>query len=77
MISLTRLVISFIILPTIDSDSNVAFTLGSITRRIIIIPPIHTSVAKRWKKWLKLNINKFILNLPFVIPEIILKGWGS
>lgn len=64
-IGVNRLVISCISLPTTGADSRATFALGSITNRISIIPPIHITVAKRWKKWLKVNISGFILPLRY------------
>ena len=73
-IGVNRLDISFINLFTIGADSKVAFALGNITKRIIAIPPIHTTVAKRWRTWLKLNINRITLFLHFVSRDIRSKG---
>lgn len=69
-IEVNRLLISFINLFTRDFDSKTTFAPGSITKRIIIIPPIHTTVAKMCRKLLKLCIAKFILFLHFVIRDI-------
>src|SRR3989304_6564306 len=55
-------------------DSKVAFTTGSITERIITIPPIHTTMAKRWRKRLRLIITRFILHLHFLDYALKPKG---
>ena len=72
-IKVNRLLISFINLLTRDFDSKTTFAPGSITKRIITIPPIHTTVAKMCRKLLKLCITKFILSLHFVIRDIKVK----
>src|SRR3990167_3280155 len=74
-IGVNRLATSFISLLCIG-DSKTAFAPGSITRRIITIPPIHTTVAKMWEKWHKLNMSIFILHLSFVMCVNQIKGWG-
>src|SRR3989339_1118812 len=73
-IGVNRLTTSFISLLCIG-DSKAAFAPGRITRRIITIPPIHTTVAKMWEKWHKLNMSIFILHLSFVMCVNQIKGW--
>src|SRR3972149_3254653 len=73
-IGVNRLATSFISLLCIG-DSKTAFAPGSITKRIITIPPIHTTVAKMWEKWHKLNMSIFILHLRFVMCVNQIKGW--
>ena len=58
-----RFVTSFISLPTIGCDSKAVFEPGNITKRVIKIPPIHTTVPITWIKWLNTSIHRFILHL--------------
>ena len=65
-IGVKRFAISFISLPTIGGDSRAVFDPGNITKRVIKIPPIHTTVPIKWIKWIKwlnASTHRFILHL--------------
>ena len=58
-----RFATSFISLPTIGADSKAAFELGNITKRVIKIPLIHTTIPITWMKWLNAGTHRLILHL--------------
>jgi len=57
-------VIAFISLLVKAGDSKDVLALGNITRRIIHMPPIQTTVATTWRKWLTLTRMGIILQPP-------------
>jgi len=50
-------------LPAKGAGSIAAFEPGNITKRVIKIPQIHTTVPKTCRRWLNVSIHRFILQL--------------